>query len=631
MKRALFFQPLAIRRFSPGFFWGLLICLSLSLGSTNPAQAADVADPLVQKLQQTWKNAFTDNGHLNAGLVVVHNDHVSTQVLGQVKEDTSLPLLRLNEVFVSQALLAELAAGKAKLEDPVNYYLSGFRMQEPQGEITLRHLLTHSSGLPLRQKGLFVTEAKHSLSVQDLLNQDLQPSVLAPDTGITSPSMAEPLAALVLSQLSQKPLKDFLPSYAQKTYGIELKLAQSASEIPAFDHQGGLIQAYTATTPELYGYTATLPEMGQVLKTFQAHPMGSRWRLSLLSSRYFNQNSSHDYFHLDSDWLGYRQHLVIVPAQNLAYYSFGNQAESRTAGKPLNQQLLAQLFPATASSPPSSTTSGGAAELSGTYVLQGRNTHSLLKALQLFDFMQVQANADGLRSKHSGQSASWRLFSKPNQASAQVWVNPAGEALLHTPSGQGPQILRQLWGDNASWVRVSGWQNPYLHWGLAALFGLFFVTMFWRGLKQVYLYEPELKLPPPASKDEAEAPKESGDETEAAKPDKASWDLPLLGTLGSGLALTFMLGIYPILMLDHRVGNALSVSVRNQPSGWLLAWLVMPLIALVSNLMLLALLGVEWKDRPWAKGERWHYLAQGILLLCWCTWLAQWNLLGFRF
>ena len=48
------------------------------------------------------------------------------------------------------ALLQQMEQGKFKLDDPVNKYLSDFKIQgeDPQHPVTFRHLLTHTSGMP---------------------------------------------------------------------------------------------------------------------------------------------------------------------------------------------------------------------------------------------------------------------------------------------------------------------------------------------------------------------------------------------------------------------------------------------------------------------------------------------------
>ena len=48
------------------------------------------------------------------------------------------------------ALLQQMEKGKFKLDDPVNNYLTEFKIKgdDPDNPVTFRHLLTHTSGLP---------------------------------------------------------------------------------------------------------------------------------------------------------------------------------------------------------------------------------------------------------------------------------------------------------------------------------------------------------------------------------------------------------------------------------------------------------------------------------------------------
>src|SRR6185295_7422505 len=50
----------------------------------------------------------------------------------------------ISKQFLAVLVLKQYEKGKLKLDDPVNRYLPDF----PYPQITLRHLLTHTSGLP---------------------------------------------------------------------------------------------------------------------------------------------------------------------------------------------------------------------------------------------------------------------------------------------------------------------------------------------------------------------------------------------------------------------------------------------------------------------------------------------------
>jgi CubicO group peptidase (beta-lactamase class C family) len=67
-----------------------------------------------------------------------------------VREDTQFRLASMSKPIVSVAALALIDQGKLSLEDPVTKWLPSFRPKLPDGRepvITVRHLLTHTSGL----------------------------------------------------------------------------------------------------------------------------------------------------------------------------------------------------------------------------------------------------------------------------------------------------------------------------------------------------------------------------------------------------------------------------------------------------------------------------------------------------
>src|ERR1041385_5714705 len=89
------------------------------------------------------------------------------------------------------ALLQLMEQGKFKLDDRVNDYLTDFKIQgeDPQHPITLRHLLTHTSGLPADFGGLTVWGFDAPPPLEDYLRKSLK---------VTKP----PLASEVYSNMA---------------------------------------------------------------------------------------------------------------------------------------------------------------------------------------------------------------------------------------------------------------------------------------------------------------------------------------------------------------------------------------------------------------------------------------------
>jgi D-alanyl-D-alanine carboxypeptidase len=71
---------------------------------------------------------------------------------------TAYRIASLTKLFTATAILQLRDAGKLQLDDPVSKYVPWFRLKDDFGDspvITLRHLLTHTSGLPRELIGLY--------------------------------------------------------------------------------------------------------------------------------------------------------------------------------------------------------------------------------------------------------------------------------------------------------------------------------------------------------------------------------------------------------------------------------------------------------------------------------------------
>src|SRR5512140_42911 len=65
----------------------------------------------------------------------------------------------ISKLFTTTLVMQEIDAGRIGLDDPVNQHLDGrTRVLDakgvPAGDVTIRHLLTHTSGLPVSWRGL---------------------------------------------------------------------------------------------------------------------------------------------------------------------------------------------------------------------------------------------------------------------------------------------------------------------------------------------------------------------------------------------------------------------------------------------------------------------------------------------
>ena len=112
------------------------------------------------------------------------------------------------------ALLQQMELGKFQLDDPVNKYLTDFKIQgeDQQHPVTFRHLLTHTSGLPADFGGFSVWGD----SVPPLLDEYLRKSLKVtkpPLTSVTYSNMAYTLVGYLVQKFSGVPYKQYIQEH----------------------------------------------------------------------------------------------------------------------------------------------------------------------------------------------------------------------------------------------------------------------------------------------------------------------------------------------------------------------------------------------------------------------------------
>jgi len=109
------------------------------------------------------------------------------------------------------ALLQQMEQGKFKLDDPVNNYLTDFKIQgeDPAHPVTFRHLLTHTSGLPADFGGFPVWGDTVPPSLDDYLRKSLKVNRL-PLVRVEYSNMAFTLVGYLVQKFSGVPYKQYI-------------------------------------------------------------------------------------------------------------------------------------------------------------------------------------------------------------------------------------------------------------------------------------------------------------------------------------------------------------------------------------------------------------------------------------
>lgn len=141
-------------RCSRFFTAGLLIAVA-----TTAAPAKETAE---SKIESTM-SGFVDSGELSGAVTLVHEAGrppiVTAVGLADIdgnkpmKPDTLFGVMSMTKPITATALMILVDEGKVSLDDPVEKYISAFRdakdtKGQPVRNLKVRHLITHTSGIP---------------------------------------------------------------------------------------------------------------------------------------------------------------------------------------------------------------------------------------------------------------------------------------------------------------------------------------------------------------------------------------------------------------------------------------------------------------------------------------------------
>lgn len=102
--------------------------------------------------------------------------------IAAVPDETMLPIGSITKTFTGLAIAQLVASGQIRsIDDPVNNYLQGFQIEGDYGSsVSIRHLLTHTSGFDDAVYGFYSDTLDGSLPDQDAYRDALPPFVRRP-------------------------------------------------------------------------------------------------------------------------------------------------------------------------------------------------------------------------------------------------------------------------------------------------------------------------------------------------------------------------------------------------------------------------------------------------------------------
>lgn len=140
----------------------------------------------------------------------------------------------ITKLFTATAVLQLRDQGKLRLDDPVARYLPWFRVDSDFGDwppITLRHLLTHTSGLP--REAAFPYWTTHEFpSVEEIAGAlPKQKAIYPPGTRYKYSNLGMALLGAVVEAVSEQPYADYLREHVFEPLGMA-----DTTALPTEDH-----------------------------------------------------------------------------------------------------------------------------------------------------------------------------------------------------------------------------------------------------------------------------------------------------------------------------------------------------------------------------------------------------------
>lgn len=155
----------------------------------------------------------------------------------------------ISKVFTATAIMQLRDQGKLKLDDPVEKHLPWFALKNRAADappITIRHLLTHTAGLPRESASPYWTDFKFPTREQMIKTLPTQEAAYPPETKWKYSNLGLALAGEIVAAVSGEPFD----AYVQKHILDPLGMRSSSSANMPESHKLKLATGYGRRLPE---------------------------------------------------------------------------------------------------------------------------------------------------------------------------------------------------------------------------------------------------------------------------------------------------------------------------------------------------------------------------------------------
>jgi CubicO group peptidase (beta-lactamase class C family) len=620
------------------------VSLNQAQGPTDAAEMEAFLDDLFTRQMEEYHIAGAAVAVVKDGQLFFAKGYGYADVENNIPVDayqTVFATGSIGKVLTWTAVMQLAEQGKLDLDADVNTYLD-FRVPDTYPQpITLKHLMTHTSGFENRLLDSAVTDIKDIVPAREWLVAHMHAQVRPPGTAAGYSNFNAMLAGYIVARVSGQPYDQYIQEHIFDPLGMAHSTARSQIPSPlsaqatlGYTFDDGVFRPFPAYTPQpalepsgahrvtvtdmarfmiahlqhgFYGDAATEIRILEESTAQQMHSTLYTPHPRLTGTAYglfdFTDNGQRTLGH-SGELPPMHSLLLLLPDQNLGVFVAYNSA----GGSELTNQHLGfqraffdHYYPAAAVEPiqPPADFAGRAERFVGAYSWTMGAKTTLIKIMGLFGTAQISDAGDGTLL-FTMDTLEWRFVEVEPRYFRQV-DGPYGLAFREDDQGRITYMYTDLMPQFA-FERLDWYETPGFHMSLALGCILVFLSMILVGLIRAIL---DRRL--------------SGDRKPAPR--------------GAHVANRIILGIC-ILNLLFLVGAALWIMPISIVHPLRLIFKIVLGLGVLSALLTVAALVytvLAWKDRYWGVAFRTYYTLVTVAAVAFVWFLNYWNLLGWRY
>ena len=480
-----------------------------SAGAALPGAAGGVAPRLTQQDLESWLDGFLPyalaRSDIAGAVVVVVKDGqvLSERGYGYADVETRRPvepqttLFRpgsISKLFTWTAVMQLKEQGKLSLDADVNVYLD-FKVPLRDGRpVTMRNLMTHTSGFEDRLKRIVVDATSRRASLADYLKTTAPTRIYAPGEMIAYSNYGSALAGYIVERVSGEPFESYIERHILEPLGMAHSTFREPPPAPLaadlshpYERASRPAKPFEIVVPAPAGaLSATGDDMARfmiahlqngrlgdarILREATAREMHTpqrevlphlkSWTLGFIPA----DRNGHVIIAHDGDSLWFHSRLSLLLDDDVGVFislnSRRNDAETTGIRDLLVKGFVDRYFPVTRAALATSPTAGAhAAQMAGYYRSTQRQESSFLAMTGLLMPIEVTAAADGtLRASNilsvAGEPEVMR------EIGPYLWESVSGERRMSAIVRDGRPQAFGIDGDlYAVFERTPGWASP---------------------------------------------------------------------------------------------------------------------------------------------------------------------------